>query len=331
MTKTKPATRTRKPKLDMPRKVKGLQSRAVKFVSGEHAEAWLAHDEKVRAKTGRKNRPVTKANVKNKFEAMCVGMWKTTSQGITVDWDGSVIDGQHTLNAIVNYGNWCQEFNMDFEPITIWVTEGEDPDNFPFYDQGKNRSLADVLEIDNVDNARDYANALRLLWLRVHGRTVRGGGKLSPYQLKDFGQEYKGMSKSSKFIASFGETEDSLPCRETMSPGYAIALHYLMENAEGVENGTADQFWTVLIEQEDHPNGEIKWKDSPMYKLSRYFKRIRNQEGARLERDAIVDLTVSAFNAFAEGTSWTARWNKDDRETLGGYDGSQVEYDGGEE
>ena len=118
---------------DMPKKMKGLKSRFVEF-DGDLAQAWIDHDTKVREKLKSFNRNLTKSNVNDKADCMINESFMTTSQGITVDWNTAVIDGQHTLHAIVLY----YETAVKPSPVRIYVTEGEDPGNFPFYDQGKN-------------------------------------------------------------------------------------------------------------------------------------------------------------------------------------------------
>ena len=44
----------------------------------------------------------------------------------------------------------------------------------------------------------------------------------------------------------------------------------------------------------------------------------------KLERDAIVELTINAFNAFVDGTSFSAKWNKNEYPILEGIDGQYI-------
>ena len=102
--KAKPKPAAKRSAELLPKKLKKLTSRFVEF-DGELASEWLALDAKSREKTKTSNRKLTRSNVKTKVQCMLEDAWVTTSQGITIDWNGAVIDGQHTLNAIVDYYN----------------------------------------------------------------------------------------------------------------------------------------------------------------------------------------------------------------------------------
>lgn len=62
------------------------------------------------------------------------GRWRLTHQGIAFNCDGTLIDGQHRLMAIVKAG----------KPVTMYVTRGMDRDALYAIDQGKGRTVVDV-------------------------------------------------------------------------------------------------------------------------------------------------------------------------------------------
>jgi hypothetical protein len=47
------------------------------------------------------NRPLSRATVRVFADAMQRGEWKTTHQGIAIDTNGQLVDGQHRLAALV--------------------------------------------------------------------------------------------------------------------------------------------------------------------------------------------------------------------------------------
>ena len=324
--KSEAAAKRQKTKMDMPKKLKTLTARTVKFTSGAMAEAWLKQDELVREKTGRKNRKLTPSNITKKFNDMVAGNFVTTSQGPTVDWDGAIIDGQHTLKAIVRYFE-----HMEFEgiypipEIVLFVKEGENPEHFPFYDQGKTRSAEDVLGIDGEEYAKELAVAIRLVWIRIYGKKVSGAGQKSPYELKKLLEDHKSLRQSVKFVMSFGQNkkdESSFPCKSTMSPGYAAAFHYLMLNCEESKTdkkkvvSKVNQFWEEVINHD----GE---KNSGSWRLWRKLEQIKNDPNSKITRDALVDMIVQGFNRFWENdkTKFTD-YNSSDRYFLNGLDAS---------
>ncbi len=293
---------------DLPKKLKKMETRTVSF-DLDKAEAWFERNTS--------NRPISKAAYKRFAEQMHTGEFRTTSQGISVNKRGKVQDGQHRLLGVKYY----YENYPDPQPVEMRVTEGEE-DNFPFFDQGRNRSAADVFAIDKHDYPGELAIASRLLWIRYHGKRVAGAGKASPYELMEFAKEFPGLEKSVRFIMKFGQDEDSLPCKELMSPGYAAALHFLMLHADGVDNAkkAANDFWTQVIEQDAR-------KGTAPYYLYRKLKKMKLDPTVKLTRDATVDFTIEAFNRFVDGDKTRLPTMISDRPQLGGYDGAGADED----
>ena len=295
----------------MPTKRDHLEGRYVLF-DGELAQAWLDHDEKVRAgKT--KNRKVSKPNVQIKVQDMLNDSFVPTGQNPTIDQNTAIIDGQHTFHAIVQYYEEAEKPT----PVLLWIKEGEDPKNFPFYDQGKPRSTADVFGIANQDYPQEIAHAARLLWIRVHGKRIAGAGKVGPYTLAEFVKKgHTKLKASMKFIMSFGKEEDSIPCSSLLSPGYAAALHYLMTSA-AEQPEAADEFWKLLIENEAPKGSAIK-------KLYVKLSKSKNPKTEmKLTRDQLVDYIVEAFNSWMENSD-KLTINKNDRPLLKGLDSEWV-------
>jgi hypothetical protein len=67
-------------------------------------------------------------------QAIDDGRWRLTHQGIAFNCDGTLIDGQHRLMAIVKAN----------KPVQAYVTRGMDREALYAIDQGKGRSVVDV-------------------------------------------------------------------------------------------------------------------------------------------------------------------------------------------
>lgn len=72
--------------------------------------------------------------------------WKLTHQGVAIDQNNVLQDGQHRLHAIVQAG----------VPVQIMMTTGCDPSNFDVIDSGKKRTAADSL---GLCGAKHYTKA----------------------------------------------------------------------------------------------------------------------------------------------------------------------------
>lgn len=300
---------------DLPKKLKEMETRTVVFDSADMCEAWLEWN--------KNNRPVKAGTVKRFVNYLETGEFRTTSQGISISKKRWLQDGQKRL--IAGYLYFMN--SEDAQPFEMRVTEGED-DHFEFFDQGDNRSTADVFSVEKKDYPVELAHATRLLWIRYNGSRVAGAGKTSPYALSEFLKDFKGLEDSVKFVMEFGsdpEDEDSIPCKETMSPGYAAALHYLMSHADNVvdANKKADEFWTLVINQEAK-------KGTTPYMLYRKLLKVKATKELKMDRDALVDNCIYAFNVWVDGgknpdgKKVTTLRLPSDRPELGGYDGAGV-------
>lgn len=101
------------------------------------------------------NRPISTATVQVFADAMRRGEWKVTHQGIALNTEGVLVDGQHRLAAIVEAGI----------PVDLTVFTEVDPDTFDVLDIGKRRSAADALAIEGEKNTTQLASMLRIVWL----------------------------------------------------------------------------------------------------------------------------------------------------------------------
>ena len=93
------------------------------------------------------NRPVDTKLVNLYAQEMTAGRWKTTSQGIAIDWNGCMHQGQHRLLAVVKSG----------VSIYMNVTRNEDPENFKVLDVLKTRTSGQVFQLAGVTNASRIA------------------------------------------------------------------------------------------------------------------------------------------------------------------------------
>jgi hypothetical protein len=88
-------------------------------------------------KNNTKNRTLRRSAVTEFARQMKSGHWQLTHQGIAVEPDGTLLDGQHRLHAVVEAG----------VPVKMSVTYDVDPDSFPVVDCGIARSVADRLPL----------------------------------------------------------------------------------------------------------------------------------------------------------------------------------------
>lgn len=101
------------------------------------------------------NRPLSKSVITGFADAMKRGDWKVTHQGIAIDTNGVLVDGQHRLAAVI-------EAEM---PIDLTVFTDVPADTFDVLDTGKRRNAADALAIEGEKSTHQLGSMLRTVWL----------------------------------------------------------------------------------------------------------------------------------------------------------------------
>jgi hypothetical protein len=103
-----------------------------------------------------RNRPISGAHVRSLARDMASGNWRLTHQGIALDRDGRLVDGQHRLSAIVE-SNTTQK---------LAVTYNVDPESFHSVDVGiQPRSIAQIVGlVRGTKYATAVTAASKVLW-----------------------------------------------------------------------------------------------------------------------------------------------------------------------
>lgn len=99
------------------------------------------------------NRPITQAAVDKIVTSILDGEWRLTHQGIAISADGTLLDGQHRLLAVVKTG----------VAVETLVTRNVDPETFEVMDSGRSRQQADTVGIAGVQNSKGVTAISRLI------------------------------------------------------------------------------------------------------------------------------------------------------------------------
>lgn len=131
--------------------VRAGMSTNTETVSPETAASWLAFNTK--------NRPLNKRHVAALADAMTSGHWRENGGTIRFAKDGTLLDGQHRLAAVVASG----------VTIRTLVVRGLDPEVFDTIDTiMEDRTGADLLALRGYKNTHALRSAA--YWLRRHER-----------------------------------------------------------------------------------------------------------------------------------------------------------------
>jgi len=93
------------------------------------------------------NRPLNRITVEDYKAQMLKGRWQLNGEPIIISDDGTLLDGQHRLTAVMESG--CT--------VQMVIVEGVPQENFVTIDTGRTRTAADVFNIEDINNATSLA------------------------------------------------------------------------------------------------------------------------------------------------------------------------------
>lgn len=130
---------------------------ACELIKPEVAKDWL---ENLNKGTGKLvNRKFLQRSVDFLFNQMKENNWEITADPIKFGKSGNLLDGQHTLMAIVKLN----------KPVPVFVARGVEDKVFSVLDTGKSRSAGDVLSMKGYKYASNLAGAVRSILLYEQG------------------------------------------------------------------------------------------------------------------------------------------------------------------
>lgn len=107
------------------------------------------------AAAGFENRSLSKSNVRRYANDIQNGNWKDcTAECIKLTDDGIVVDGNHRLHGVI----------MANMPAPFWVATGVSLEAFQYLDQGKPRTLSDIMKISGWRDPNALAVTGKMLW-----------------------------------------------------------------------------------------------------------------------------------------------------------------------
>lgn len=121
----------------------------VEYITPAIASEYLRHN--------KINRPLNSAHVEFLARQMKEGKWVLNGEAIMFDNDGDLANGQHRLTA-------CVKADVGFYSV---VVRGVNKDGFATYDQGRNRTYADIFNLAGIPNA-NYVSSVVGRYLSFH-------------------------------------------------------------------------------------------------------------------------------------------------------------------
>jgi len=204
---------------------------AFESVTPVMAKEWLDRNSK--------NRKLSEPQVRRLAHAIERGEWMETTDGIGLDEDGNLINGQHRLAAIVLSGTAAQ----------CLVVRNVRPEIIKVIDQGMGRNFAQILQMDGrYPAAAAIAGAVNQLYNVLGDFEMKRPMEFSPttQQLIELFAEHPGIEQSIEMAR-----DAARKCGANLH--VFTAYHYLMAS---VDSEVADNFFDKLATGLDVEEGE---------------------------------------------------------------------------
>lgn len=102
--------------------------------------------------TNANNRTLRRNRIRQYAEQIKRGQWQATGEAIKFAKDGSLLDGQHRLHAIIEAGI----------PVELLIVQDLDLSTFKVLDSGLSRRPADALKMMGINNSSQKAALVRM-------------------------------------------------------------------------------------------------------------------------------------------------------------------------
>ena len=120
--------------------------------------------------SAQKNRKFKRKHLERLTHTIQSGNWYITAQGIALDSEDNILDGQHRLAAVVKAE----------KPIQIMLGRNLDPKIFNVVDTGATRTAGDVLDILGSSKGKTIAAALKNYQLYYQHPKIKWSGNHTP-------------------------------------------------------------------------------------------------------------------------------------------------------
>lgn len=228
--------------------------------------------------------------------AMTAGTWLKTHQGIAIDVNGNLIDGQQRLSAIVSCGKTQR----------MMVTRGLDPDVYKVLDSGRGRTDAQRLEHDGFQHSKILGSLLRMLiQYRINegdlSMTIQAAKRPNYQQLLDVLDAHPDAQEAAML------TGNSKPFRKLM---YQSVGAYLMLHILEVEDSDYAVYWKEAML---NPLGSGLTDGDPIYVLREKLMELRTGKRPPTRAEEVV-MVIKGWNCHRAGrakiTGAALAWKK---------------------
>ena len=244
---------------------------AVEVITPKMAEEWL--------KKNTMDRNIRQRRVAGLVRIINDGEWRVNGESIKIANDGTLLDGQHRLTAVV----------ISKKPIMSLVVRGLPPESRETMDLGTPRNLGNHMQMAGyTGSVFAIAAAVGICTSFRAGVWSERKEKMSPTQMLAYLKANKRLLKSADIYTS-AEYKDF---RDMLPQSNSIALHYLFTQ---IDQFKGEEFFSKLVK------GENLGAQSPILKLRTELISMRKEsKRGNTSRHAFLFYMCAAYQAFLD-------------------------------
>lgn len=235
---------------------------------------------------GKRFRPISQQYVHSYADTMKKGRWMENGEPIVFDTNGDLQNGCHRMLAVEEAGI----------PVRFLVVRGVDPEAFTTYDNGRHRTVGQLLCMQGVKNYNLVGSIVMANERLVKfGRLVENNSSAASSKGKasndDNYQNYRrdsyGFDETASYIVKLISR-----CR-ILSGSWAGGLFYYLTHTGGYKKNEVEPFFEALFSTDT----------SDIATVDMLRKRITNAalSGQKLKAEMLFALIVKSWNAYITG------------------------------
>jgi hypothetical protein len=233
------------------------------------------------------NRPFNQNNLEALKKEIYNNNYFVTGESIKIATDGTLLDGQHRLRAIVETG----------KAVKMFVIRDLSKEAFKYMDTGRPRQASDVLAIEGVKNSSSMAAIAKFIIgyqkdktfnSAVRGNANKGRNRITNAEVSDFvNKNINSLVDSYEFGHGKG--------RKLIQGKLVSSMHYVLKK---IDQKQADVFIEQLVE------GTGLQRGNPIHQLREIFVHDKRNT-KKLPQRAKVHLIIRAWNLVRQNKTVT--------------------------
>jgi hypothetical protein len=265
----------------------------------------------------KKNRAQNKNNIQFYTQEMNANNWQCNGEGVIIDQNGNIMDGQHRLEAIVLSGK-SQAFV---------VTRGVQRKAYTTMNQGSKRTTGQILNQAGNTYGNDLSAIVRIVHHYNTQNFTRLGktGRISPTTtqtlLANYRKSHNTIDDSLLFAKATCKKKFACPFR----PNYIASLHYILSQIDQADADFFIEYLTTGVINENYvyainPKKSLNVVCGELNTIRNHFITLKSANSALIKsRHYTIGTLINCWNRFQKGTKVSASGFKYDSPTHGNF------------